>query len=201
MEIIMINIEMIQDLTNAFGPSGFEEEVVKVIAKHKNGMDIANDAMNNVFSGENVHVHFGGGDAEDEEDSELAHLMEELEDAEEELIDAESELENAQSALEDAQSEADDAQQDVDDAAEEVEAARKAVEAARAAVDVAAEDEISDAEDALSEAEDELADAEDALEPATLTQSIIQTGTQMKTLTAKWLNTLRQYATDVLAST
>lgn len=45
----MINIEMIKDLTNAFGPSGFEEEVVKVIAKHNVGMDIANDAMNNVY--------------------------------------------------------------------------------------------------------------------------------------------------------
>ena len=147
------------------------EEAVRSALKAASGVmedarKLADDAMNNVFSGENVHVHFGGGDAEDEEDSELAHLMEELEDAEEELIDAESELENAQSALEDAQSEADDAQQDVDDAAEEVEAARKAVEAARAAVDVAAEDEISDAEDALSEAEDELADAEDALEDA-----------------------------------
>ena len=147
------------------------EEAVRSALKAASGVmedarKLADDAMNNVFSGENVHVHFGGGDAEDEEDSELAHLMEELEDAEEELIDAESELDNAQSALEDAQSEADDAQQDVDDAAEEVEAARKAVEAARAAVDVAAEDEISDAEDALSEAEDELADAEDALEDA-----------------------------------
>lgn len=45
----MIDMEMIRDLTNAFGPSGFEEEVVKVIAGHCQGMDMVNDAMNNVY--------------------------------------------------------------------------------------------------------------------------------------------------------
>ena len=45
----MLNLEMIKYLTNAFGPSGFEEEVVKVIAKHTKDMDIVNDAMNNVY--------------------------------------------------------------------------------------------------------------------------------------------------------
>ena len=28
----MIDIDMIRDLTNAFGPSGFEEEVVRTVA-------------------------------------------------------------------------------------------------------------------------------------------------------------------------
>lgn len=40
---------MLQDLTNAFGPSGFEEEVVGVIKKYADGMDTVNDAMNNVY--------------------------------------------------------------------------------------------------------------------------------------------------------
>ena len=44
-----INIEMLRDLTNAFGPSGFEEEVVGVIRNYAEGMDMVNDAMNNVY--------------------------------------------------------------------------------------------------------------------------------------------------------
>ena len=30
----MIDIELLRELTNAFGPSGFEEEVVRVIRKY-----------------------------------------------------------------------------------------------------------------------------------------------------------------------
>lgn len=45
----MIDMEMLRDLTDAFGPSGFEEDVAKVIAKHCGSMDAVNDAMNNVY--------------------------------------------------------------------------------------------------------------------------------------------------------
>lgn len=45
----MIDMEMIRDLTEAFGPSGFEEDVAKAIAKHCADMDFVNDAMNNVY--------------------------------------------------------------------------------------------------------------------------------------------------------
>lgn len=45
----MLDMEMIRELTDAFGPSGFEEDVVTVIKKHCDGMDAANDAMNNVY--------------------------------------------------------------------------------------------------------------------------------------------------------
>ena len=46
----MIDMDMIRDLTNAFGPSGFEEEVVRVIGDYCKGMHVANDAMNNVYA-------------------------------------------------------------------------------------------------------------------------------------------------------
>ena len=46
----MIDIDMIRDLTNAFGPSGFEEEVVKVIGRYLKDMEVENDAMNNVYA-------------------------------------------------------------------------------------------------------------------------------------------------------
>lgn len=46
----MIDIDMIGDLTNAFGPSGFEEEVVKVIGRYLKDMEVENDAMNNVYA-------------------------------------------------------------------------------------------------------------------------------------------------------
>ena len=46
----MIDIDMIRDLSNAFGPSGFEEEVVKVIGRYLKGMEVDNDAMNNVYA-------------------------------------------------------------------------------------------------------------------------------------------------------
>lgn len=45
----MLDMDMIKDLTDAFGPSGFEEDVVKAIRKHCGNMDVANDAMNNVY--------------------------------------------------------------------------------------------------------------------------------------------------------
>ncbi|MGN0158584.1 MAG: M42 family metallopeptidase [Brotaphodocola sp.] len=46
----MADLKTIEDLSNAFGPSGFEEEVVKVIQKHCEGLDLKNDAMHNVYA-------------------------------------------------------------------------------------------------------------------------------------------------------
>jgi putative aminopeptidase FrvX len=47
----MTNIKTIEELSNAFGPSGFEEDVVKVIRKYSDEMDVSVDSMNNVYSG------------------------------------------------------------------------------------------------------------------------------------------------------
>ena len=41
----MADLKTIEDLTNAFGPSGFEEEVVKAVQKHCEGLNLRNDAM------------------------------------------------------------------------------------------------------------------------------------------------------------
>lgn len=46
----MIDINLIRDLTDAFGPSGFEEDVVEVIKKYNKGLDLETDSMNNVFT-------------------------------------------------------------------------------------------------------------------------------------------------------
>lgn len=47
----MANIKLLEDLSNAFGPSGFEEDVCKVIAAHcSNEFDLKADAMNNVYA-------------------------------------------------------------------------------------------------------------------------------------------------------
>lgn len=45
----MLDLEMLRDLTNAFGPSGFEEEAAKVILDYGRDFDAVNDAMNNVY--------------------------------------------------------------------------------------------------------------------------------------------------------
>ena len=45
----MANIELIKDLSNAFGPSGFEADVCKVIQKYSEGFTLSNDAMYNVY--------------------------------------------------------------------------------------------------------------------------------------------------------
>ena len=39
----MADLKTIEDLTNAFGPSGFEEEVVKAVQKHCEGLNLRND--------------------------------------------------------------------------------------------------------------------------------------------------------------
>ncbi|WP_326910575.1 M42 family metallopeptidase [Sedimentibacter sp. MB31-C6] len=46
----MVDINLIRDLTNAFGPSGFEDDVVKVIKEYGSEFDIESDSMNNVFA-------------------------------------------------------------------------------------------------------------------------------------------------------
>lgn len=53
----MINKDLIGDLTNAFGPSGFEEEVCKVVKNYTEALDISNDAMCNVYL---KNKHFSG---------------------------------------------------------------------------------------------------------------------------------------------
>ena len=46
----MVNIKAIEELSNAFGPSGFEDDVVKVIKKYSEGLELEVDSMNNVFT-------------------------------------------------------------------------------------------------------------------------------------------------------
>lgn len=46
----MTDINLIKDLTTAFGPSGFEDDVLTVIKKYLNGFDIETDSMNNLFA-------------------------------------------------------------------------------------------------------------------------------------------------------
>lgn len=45
----MINLSILEELSNSFGPSGFEDEVTKIIQKHCSEMDVNIDAMNNVY--------------------------------------------------------------------------------------------------------------------------------------------------------
>lgn len=46
----MANIDLIKELSNAFGPSGFEEDVVKVVKKYCSDIDVSSDCMHNVFA-------------------------------------------------------------------------------------------------------------------------------------------------------
>lgn len=46
----MSNLKLLEELSNAFGPSGFEEDVVKVIQAHCQGLRLKNDAMHNVYA-------------------------------------------------------------------------------------------------------------------------------------------------------
>ncbi|SCI90693.1 Putative aminopeptidase ysdC [uncultured Clostridium sp.] len=46
----MVNLDVLKELSDAFGPSGFEDDVVEVIKKHCKDMIVENDAMNNVFA-------------------------------------------------------------------------------------------------------------------------------------------------------
>ena len=42
-------IKLIEDMTNAFGPSGFEEDVVQVVKQYASDFNMSVDAMNNVY--------------------------------------------------------------------------------------------------------------------------------------------------------
>ncbi len=46
----MNRIKAIEELSNAFGPSGFEDDVVEVIKRHSTGLDVCVDPMNNVYA-------------------------------------------------------------------------------------------------------------------------------------------------------
>lgn len=46
----MIDLKILEELTNAFGPSGFEEDVVRVIKSYCDGMAVRNDAMHNIYT-------------------------------------------------------------------------------------------------------------------------------------------------------
>jgi len=45
----MADMKLIEEITNAFGPSGSEDEVCKVIKKYTEEFDVTNDAMYNVY--------------------------------------------------------------------------------------------------------------------------------------------------------
>ena len=47
----MADIKMMERLSNAFGPGGFEEDVVKVVQKYADGFQLSMDSMNNVYIG------------------------------------------------------------------------------------------------------------------------------------------------------
>ena len=44
-----MDIEMFGKLSDAFGPSGFEEDVIRTIADYCKEFDVENDAMNNLY--------------------------------------------------------------------------------------------------------------------------------------------------------
>lgn len=45
----MADLNLITDITNAFGPSGFEKDVCKVVKKYASDFSLKNDAMYNVY--------------------------------------------------------------------------------------------------------------------------------------------------------
>ncbi|WP_312654230.1 M20/M25/M40 family metallo-hydrolase [Proteiniclasticum sp.] len=45
----MADLKFMEELSNAFGPGGFEEDVVRVIKKYTEEFDVTMDAMNNVY--------------------------------------------------------------------------------------------------------------------------------------------------------
>lgn len=44
-----MELKVLEELSNAFGPSGFEEDVVRTVKKHCGGMTVRNDCMHNVY--------------------------------------------------------------------------------------------------------------------------------------------------------
>ncbi|MGC6173282.1 M42 family metallopeptidase [Lacrimispora sp. 38-1] len=45
-----MDMEMLKNLSNAFGPSGFEEDVIRAAARYLTPYQIENDAMNNLYA-------------------------------------------------------------------------------------------------------------------------------------------------------
>lgn len=45
----MIDLKLVEELSDAFGPSGFEDEVCRVVKKYTDGFDLTNDAMYNLY--------------------------------------------------------------------------------------------------------------------------------------------------------
>lgn len=41
-----MNVKMFGEICDAFGPSGFEEDVIRTVAKYCKGLELENDAMN-----------------------------------------------------------------------------------------------------------------------------------------------------------
>ncbi|WP_055078311.1 M42 family metallopeptidase [Lagierella massiliensis] len=46
----MDKIKLIEELTTAFGPSGFEEDLLEILKKYLKNLDVENDSMNNVYA-------------------------------------------------------------------------------------------------------------------------------------------------------
>ncbi len=44
-----MNVKFLEELSNAFGPSGFEEDVVRIIKNHTEEFHVESDAMHNVY--------------------------------------------------------------------------------------------------------------------------------------------------------
>ena len=45
-----MDIKMFGQITNAFGPSGFEEEAVRTVAGYCQKFELENDSMNNLYA-------------------------------------------------------------------------------------------------------------------------------------------------------
>ncbi len=45
-----MNVKMFGEICDAFGPSGFEEDVIRTVAKYCKGLELKNDAMNNLYA-------------------------------------------------------------------------------------------------------------------------------------------------------
>ena len=52
----MANLKLIEEITNAFGPSGFEDDVVKVVKNNCPEFDVESDAMHNIFMRMKTHT-------------------------------------------------------------------------------------------------------------------------------------------------
>ena len=46
----MVDLKILEELSNAFGPSGFEEDVVRVVKKYCGGLAVRKDSMHNVYA-------------------------------------------------------------------------------------------------------------------------------------------------------